>query len=120
MISLVLFFRKPGVTADEYNHRADGEHPEYPVEEVEMENDVEGAAAAIDVDADGDGSQSQPIDVEAGGGSQSQSLNTHGVLPGYLKIGDDGCCRSMWRCSPASKTGIKQQERLSMHLRTKH
>jgi hypothetical protein len=47
------------VAADEYNHRADGEHPEYPVEEVEMENDVEGAAvAAIDVDAGGDGSQS--------------------------------------------------------------
>jgi len=58
------------VPADEYNHRADGEHPEAEeaVEELEIENDddiTEGAAALFGINM-GDGEH--PIDVDSGDG----------------------------------------------------
>ena len=72
------------VPADEYNHRADGEHPEAEeaVEELEIENDddiTEGAAALFG---------EHPIDVDSGDGDggvdTSQSQDTNGASSGKL------------------------------------
>ena len=52
------------VAADEYNHRADGEHPEEAMEELEIENDVDTTEDGINL---GDGQH--PIDVDAGNGA---------------------------------------------------
>ena len=71
------------VPADEYNHRADGEHPEAEeaVEELEIENDddiTEGAAALFGINM-GDGEH--PSD---GGVDTSQSQDTNGASSGKL------------------------------------
>jgi len=66
------------VVADEYNHCADGEHPEEAVEELEIENDdytIEDTAALFGIDL-GDGQH--PIDVDADNGDGGVEVDGSG------------------------------------------
>jgi hypothetical protein len=80
------------VPVDEYNHRADGEHPEEPMEEMEIENDNdirEGAAALFGVDLR---DASLPIDVDADADGQVDgSEDTNGTSSGIGK-----CTSACW------------------------
>jgi hypothetical protein len=100
------------VAADEYNHRADGEHPE-PVEEMEIENDDdirEGTAALFGVDL---GDASLLIEVDAGGDGQvDSSEDTNGTSSGkrtsacwedFVSIFDENEVRTHAICKHSGK-----------------